>query len=157
MKKNGYKKIKILLLLIILQVFVFIAFNFFLAPDTYADNPSPSPATNPSSSPSLHLQIPIFQKTEATSISDYIGSVYSAALYIIIPLAIIVIIFAGAEWIGAAGDGTKIQNAKSRIIFAFIGLGIALFSYLLLSLFGLTTISTPGLTNLPAENIQQNK
>jgi hypothetical protein len=115
---------------------------------------SPSPASSPSSSPSagnvsgtkdvkLQLQVPLLGYTEASNIAEYIGKVYTAALYIIVPFIIVVIIFSGLLWIFSGGDKEIIGKAKSRIIHGFIGLGIALFSYVLLSFVGINTISTP--------------
>ncbi len=95
------------------------------------------------------LQVPILQYSEATNATEYIAKIYEASLYIIIPFIIVIIIFAGVLWAMARGDNSLIQKAKSRILYGFIGLGIALFSYVLLSIVGIT-----GLSSLKATYIQ---
>lgn len=90
---------------------------------------------------SLELQVPLFNYSQATDILEYIKTIYQYAMIILVPLAIIVIIISGAEWIAAAGNSQKIDSARKRITSAFIGLGLALGSYLIFSLVGLSTLT----------------
>lgn len=94
-------------------------------------------------SPDLQLQVPLFGYSHAKDIGEYITKVYTASLYIIVPVIIVVIIFSGALWILAGGDKGLIQKAKGRMIHGLLGLGIAFFSYILLSLVGLTQVTAP--------------
>jgi peptidase C39-like protein len=89
----------------------------------------------------LTLQVPILGYQEASNIAEYIGVIYEASLYIIIPFIIIMIIFSGLLWVFAAGDKSIIQKAKARLMHSFIGLGIVLFSYVILSVVGINQIS----------------
>ena len=91
--------------------------------------------------PNIQLQVPILGYAKAKNIAEYIKNVYQAALYIIIPFIIVMIIAAGILWIIAGGDKQIIAKAKERIKYGFIGLGIALFSYVLLSTFGSKSIT----------------
>jgi len=100
----------------------------------------------------LTLQVPLLGYTQANSIAEYIGVIYEASLYIIIPFIIVMIIFSGLLWVFAAGDKSIIQKAKSRLIHSFIGLGIALFSYVILSFIGITSISTPEIAYIEHED-----
>lgn len=102
----------------------------------------------------LQLQVPLLGYTQASDISEYIANIYTAALYIIVPILIVVIIASGVLWILAGGDKGLIQKAKSRILHGFIGLGIALFSYVLLSFVGIEKISTPGIEKIDPERGQ---
>jgi hypothetical protein len=88
----------------------------------------------------VQLQVPIFGYTKAHDLAEYIGKIYQYALYVIIPLAILVIMYAGIRWILAAGDPGKIKEAKKYIIDAIIGLTIALLGAVILSLVGITQI-----------------
>ncbi|PJE64207.1 MAG: hypothetical protein COU90_03860 [Candidatus Ryanbacteria bacterium CG10_big_fil_rev_8_21_14_0_10_43_42] len=47
-------------------------------------------------------------------------------------LAVLMLIFAGAEYVGAAGNPSVINDAKSRIFNAILGLLLALTAYLIL-------------------------
>jgi|GEM_PF-5757080 len=98
-----------------------------------------------STMPDYNLQVPLFDYTKAKNFAEYIAQIYLIALYILIPLAIIIIIYAGARWILAAGDSGKIQEAKKYILSAFLGLFIALFSYFILNELGLSTVNMPSI------------
>lgn len=103
----------------------------------------------------LQLQVPLLEYTTATGIGDYIKNIYKAALYIIVPLVIVIIIFAGIRWIFAAGDPGQIKEAKKYITSAFIGLIIALLSYIILSIVGLGELKDPNVTyiqSIPLED-----
>jgi predicted double-glycine peptidase len=58
------------------------------------------------------------------------------------------IIIGGIYWISAAGDQGRIKNAKKYIVNAFIGLGLALFSYIFLALIGITALNMPGIQKI---------
>jgi predicted double-glycine peptidase len=126
-----------------------------------ATSPASSPATSPTSSPStsdgtgtgtisgtqpasLTLQVPILGYTQSKDITDYIANIFQAALFILVPIAIVVIIIAGLQWIFAGGNASKIGEAKKRITGAFLGLLIGLLSYTILSFVGITSL---GLTS----------
>ncbi|MBD3359901.1 MAG: peptidoglycan DD-metalloendopeptidase family protein [Candidatus Buchananbacteria bacterium] len=89
---------------------------------------------------SLQLQIPILQYTESSNVYEYAGNIYTAALYIIVPIAIVVIIISGIIWASSGGNAEQMQSAKNMILRAFIALGIALLSYTILSVVGITSI-----------------
>lgn len=109
-------------------------------------------ALNAHAAETIKLQIPIFDYAESQNIAEYIAKIYQYLLIVLVPLAIIVIIVSGILWISAAGDSGKITQAKSRIIAAFTGLGLALFSYIILSLVGITNLTTPAIQYIPMED-----
>ncbi len=91
----------------------------------------------------LNLQVPLFGYTKASDLGEYIINIYNYSLVVLVPIAIVIIIWAGFKWILSAGDSTKIQEAKKYIIGAVTGLVIAFLSYTILSLLGLTQINSP--------------
>lgn len=97
---------------------------------------------------SLELQIPLFDYAQAANLPEYILTIYRYALITIVPIAIIMIIVGGIMWISAAGNQGSIKKAKKFIIDSMIGLCIALFSYIFLSLIGITTLQMPGLQSI---------
>lgn len=105
----------------------------------------------PVSDENIQLQIPLFDFSEATSLVQYIAKIYEYILIILVPLTIIMIIWGGIQWVIAAGDAGKITAAKKQIIQAFVGLFIGLFSYVILSLVGITQLNMPGLQKIVRE------
>jgi hypothetical protein len=65
--------------------------------------------------PQVTLQVPIFKYDKAANIAEYITKVYEYFLYVLTPIAIVIMIWAGFKWILAAGDPPKIQEAKKYI------------------------------------------
>lgn len=100
----------------------------------------------------LTLQVPILGYTQSTGIAEYIYNIYVAALYILVPIAIVIVIFAGASWVTAGGDQSRIKQAKQYISSAFWGLTLGLLSYVILSLVGLGTLK--GITPEYIDNVQ---
>lgn len=119
-----------------------IALSFSWAALAFAQG-SPSTATPSTDIGAYQLEIPLFNYSQSPNIVDYIKTVYMYSMIIIVPLVVIVIIIGGIEWIMSAGDSGKIQKARERIISGFVGLGLALGSYLILALFGLNVLVNP--------------
>jgi hypothetical protein len=90
--------------------------------------------------PNVQLQVPIFGYTKARDLTEYIVKIYQAALYVIIPLAILVIMYAGIRWILAGGDPGRIKEAKNYITGAILGVTIAILGIFILSLVGIKSI-----------------
>ena len=138
MPKNKFKKIFLLLVIL---------FSALTIPLTAS-------AGEFAEEPNIQLQVPILGYSKATNIAEYIKNVYQAALYIIVPFIIIMIIATGILWIIAGGDKQLIAKAKERIKYGFIGLGIALFSYVILYSIGgtgLTELKPPKVEYIPEE------
>jgi murein DD-endopeptidase MepM/ murein hydrolase activator NlpD len=160
-------------LLIVFSLIIIL--NFALANIILAASPSPAPSPSPNSSSSpgaspspateeesdettsqptlaegasIKLQIPLLTYDTANNIYEYIGNIYTTALYIIVPITIFIIIMSGLQWVSAGGNYEQIKAAKSLIMRGFIGLGIALLSYTILSFVGITSLSLPGITKI---------
>ncbi|MCX6746341.1 MAG: hypothetical protein NTX00_05025 [Candidatus Parcubacteria bacterium] len=93
----------------------------------------------------LQLEVPIFKYKIATNIADYIKTIYKYTLYILVPIGIVIIIWAGIQWIVAGGNVAKIKEAKKYISGAIVGILIGLLSYVILSFIGITSLTNPSL------------
>lgn len=128
--------------------FVFIIFFFFLIfADKYVQ------AEKTAAPAMLNLEVPIFTYTQVTSLAEYIKTIYKYALYVLVPIAIIIIIWAGIQWIVAGGNLAKIKQAKKYITAALTGLFIGLLSYVILSLVGITELKNPTIEYIEEEEI----
>ena len=64
-----------------------------------------------------------------TKAEDVVKNIISILFWIIGILAVIVIIYAGITFITAAGNPSKVAQAKTMIIYAVIGLAVAILAY----------------------------
>jgi hypothetical protein len=70
--------------------------------------------------------------TEIADITQYVKIVYRYAVRFALSLAVIVIMIGGLMWLTSRGNAAQIKRAKSFVQNAFIGLLLAIGSYLLL-------------------------
>ncbi|MFA5188316.1 MAG: hypothetical protein WC460_03070 [Patescibacteria group bacterium] len=120
-----------------LKLKIFIFLNLTLL--SFLFNPTKILAqTNNVAPPNYPLEVPIFGFTQATTFADYIKNLYKYGLYILVPIAIVIIITAGIMWILSGGNLANIKQAKKYITGALTGLIIGLLSYVMLSLVGIT-------------------
>lgn len=99
----------------------------------------------------ITLQVPFFGVSQVNNLAQYIKLIYQYALIILIPFAIIMIILGGARWILSAGNTAKIGEAKKQIIYAFTGLFLGLFSYIILSFIGITELKLAAIEYIEPE------
>ena len=64
-----------------------------------------------------------------TKAEDVVKNIISILFWIIGILAVIVIIYAGITFITAAGNPSKVAQAKTMIIYAVIGIAVAILAY----------------------------
>ncbi len=81
-------------------------------------------------------------KRDFANIGQFILTIYNYGISVAGLVAVIVIIFAGAQWVASGGNSEMIASSKKRIGGAMVGLLIAFFSYAILN-----TIN-PALVNL---------
>ncbi|MDR0591010.1 MAG: pilin [Candidatus Nomurabacteria bacterium] len=74
------------------------------------------------------------------SLPDIIKTVINVALFIIGALSVIMLIYGGIRYTTSAGDSSKITSAKHTIMYAIIGLVVALLAYAIVN-FVVTNIS----------------
>jgi hypothetical protein len=132
------RKFSKIILTVLILIFFFPLVNFCLAQTN----------TNTGSENFLTLQVPIFDYTRAASLPEYIGKIFYYAMIVVIPLAILMILIGGIQWIFSAGQTQKIAAAKGRVISAVLGLGLAFLTYVFLSFVGITQLSMPGIQKI---------
>lgn len=64
-----------------------------------------------------------------TSIGDIVKTVVNILLYIIGAAAVIMIVIGGIRYVVSQGDSNAISSAKNTILYAVIGLAVALMAY----------------------------
>jgi len=64
----------------------------------------------------------------------YISQIFTFGMALIVIFAVIMIMFAGYEYMFAGGDSSKTDNAKSRIVQALLGIILVFLSALLLNI-----------------------
>jgi uncharacterized protein YacL len=72
-------------------------------------------------------------------IQDFVKNLVNAMLYVLGAVAVIVIIFAGVFYVTSMGDATAITKAKNTLLYAVIGLVVALLAYAIVN-FVLTSV-----------------
>ena len=81
--------------------------------------------------------------TETKSLGSIIARVVNILLYIIGAAAVIMIIFGGFKYITSGGDSAGVTSAKNTILYAVIGLIVALLAFAIVNF-----VVTPGDDNL---------
>jgi murein DD-endopeptidase MepM/ murein hydrolase activator NlpD len=141
MKRSKLFKIYILKYFILFLGLCLILFNF-----NFVFNAQGETTTEPE----MELQVPILNYTKTISFAEYTKAIFQAALFILVIIVIVMIIWGGIKWILAGGDMYKIKEAKKNITRAIVGLIIGILSYPLLSYAGITQLSLPGFEKIEA-------
>ncbi len=74
------------------------------------------------------------QRVDGTLLSRYVRAVYVYFVWIVGILATVMVMYGSIQWITAAGNSSKIENAKSTMNGALIAIVLTLTSFLLLRL-----------------------
>lgn len=127
------KQLRLISLLIVLAACTFTLFSGQLVSATASSNPLDSTCSAPGASDTA------FCKTQPDGTTNPVGGP-SGVLAKIINLvligagvaAVIMIIVGGFEYVISTGDAQKVNTAKNTIIYALIGLLIAIFAELIL-------------------------
>jgi|GEM_PF-85403 trbC/VIRB2 family len=80
---------------------------------------------------------------QTASANDVIKTIINALLFFIGVVAVIMIIWAGIQYTTSAGDSNKVATAKNTIVYAVIGLIVAIFAYAIVN-FVVSTFNTGG-------------
>lgn len=80
---------------------------------------------------------------QTASANDVIKTIINALLFFIGVVAVIMIIWAGIQYTTSAGDSSKVATAKNTIVYAVIGLIVAIFAYAIVN-FVVSTFNTGG-------------
>lgn len=79
--------------------------------------------TNPALDPS------VASKTPGAGLAFYIGTLWRTAVTIGGLLFLLYLVWGGIEWMTAAGDKAKVENAQHKITNAVVGLAVLVGSY----------------------------
>jgi trbC/VIRB2 family len=88
---------------------------------------------------------------QTASANDVIKTIINALLFFIGVVAVIMIIWAGIQYTTSAGDSNKVATAKNTIVYAVIGLIVAIFAYAIVN-FVVSTFNTGGGGNSNTSN-----
>jgi hypothetical protein len=77
--------------------------------------------------------------TDTRRVETSLKTVVNVMLYIIGAISVIMIVYGGIRYTISAGDSTKVTAAKNTIMYAVVGLLVALFAYAIVN-FVLTNI-----------------
>lgn len=86
---------------------------------------------------------------EITDPSSTVTNVVNIILWFVGILSVIMIIFGGIKYATSAGDSGKVTSAKNTIMYAVIGLIVAIFAYAIVNFVisgGNNSLFTPGTT-----------
>ena len=72
------------------------------------------------------------EPTDSPSVEDVISTVVTILSYIIGAASVIVIIVGGFKYITSGGDSNKVGSAKNTIIYALIGLAVAVLAQVII-------------------------
>ncbi|MCL2280470.1 pilin [Candidatus Saccharibacteria bacterium] len=73
------------------------------------------------------------QASELTGDGGLIGVIINTMLFIIGILCVVMIIFAGIRYVTSTGDKNKVDAAKNTIVYAVVGLVVAIIAYALVN------------------------
>lgn len=77
------------------------------------------------------------------SVNNTIGSIVNVLLWVVGILSVTMIVWSGFKYITSAGDTSKLASAKSTLIYAIVGLIIAIMAYAIVN-FVLTDVTSTG-------------
>ena len=63
------------------------------------------------------------------TLMDAITSIIKVILFIVGALAVVMIIYSGIQYLLSAGDSAKVEKAKNTIMYAIVGLVVAIAAY----------------------------
>jgi hypothetical protein len=92
----------------------------------------------------------ILNATPGNELSTYLRAFYVYFVWVVGILATVMVMYAGIQWLTAAGNTSRIENAKSTMNGALIGLVLTLTSYLILQLINpnLVKLQVPPVTGV---------
>lgn len=76
------------------------------------------------------------QLNTTTTLSTILGNVWIFMIVIAVLLALVYLVWGGLNWITSGGDKQKLADARKRVLYAIIGLIIALLSFFFINVIG---------------------
>ena len=81
---------------------------------------------------------------QGKSVNNTVGSIVNILLWVVGILAVTMIVWSGFKYITSAGDTSKLASAKSTLIYAVVGLIIAIMAYAIVNFVRTEVTSTGG-------------
>jgi len=98
-----------------------IAFVFALVLSTAMGGVASAVVTSDPSTP-----LPLSNITGTSDLEDIVATVINWVFFIFITIAVVMIILAGLQFVTGGGDPAKVSEARTKLIWAAAGIGIAL-------------------------------
>jgi len=136
---------KLLVIVFFVVIYFILLLNFALAL-VEVEDPEATVFTPQIEIPGSGYQPGTEVEIKPDTFADYLTTFYNWAVGAIIVIGIVMIMFAGFQWVMAAGSAPKISAAKERIFSAIIGILLAVGSYALLNFINPSLTRLRGLT-----------
>ncbi len=81
---------------------------------------------------------------QGKSVNNTVGSIVNILLWVVGILSVTMIVWSGFKYITSAGDTSKLASAKSTLIYAVVGLIIAIMAYAIVNFVRTEVTSTGG-------------
>ena len=75
----------------------------------------------------------VCNKKGDTNINSLVLSVINLLLYIVAVVAVVMIIVGGMKYLTSSGDSGKVTSAKNTVVYAVVGLLVAIFSWVIVN------------------------
>ena len=79
---------------------------------------------------------------QGKSVNSTVGSIVNILLWVVGILSVTMIVWSGFKYITSAGDTSKLASAKSTLIYAVVGLVIAIMAYAIVNFVRTQVVST---------------
>ena len=79
---------------------------------------------------------------QGKSVNNTVGSIVNVLLWVVGILSVTMIVWSGFKYITSAGDTSKLASAKSTLIYAVVGLIIAILAYAIVTFVRTQVVST---------------
>ena len=79
---------------------------------------------------------------QGKSVNNTVGSIVNILLWVVGILSVTMIVWSGFKYITSAGDTSKLASAKSTLIYAVVGLIIAILAYAIVTFVRTQVVST---------------
>ena len=105
---------------IILSILVALSMSFMAVPALAADSAFEDACSNSDSS---------LCQDQSTDIGDIVKTIVNTLLYVLGAVCVIVIIIGGVFYVTSMGNASSVEKAKNTILYAVVGLVVALLAY----------------------------
>lgn len=86
-----------------------------------------------------------------TNVGGLIKSIVNALLFVLGAISVVMIVIGGIKYTTSNGDSSQVTSAKNTIMYAVIGLIVAIMAYSIVN-FVVTQLTTTPATNPPTQN-----